>query len=217
LVYTKHSKLFLGKFENKDLSVTFREYPFIDRNVSSAELFIGDEPEVYYWNSEGDSYHFKKVYIKSGPNHFKSYFDIPKSNETRISLYGADNYNSEYPTVVSLVQNETANYLLVIAADKFTVSNQVLSSAEKNGKEFGIGFFGETSIKGITNFTVNSVYDNYISKMIYRENEKTYSLNKMFAAENVSDYFFARLDRKNYFLVYSNKKEGYLSITSLKK
>jgi hypothetical protein len=39
----------------------------------------------------------------------------------------------------------------------------------------------------------------------------------MFAAENVSDYFFARLDRKNYYLVYSNKKEGYLSIKSLKK
>jgi hypothetical protein len=38
----------------------------------------------------------------------------------------------------------------------------------------------------------------------------------MFAAENVSDYFFARLDRKNYFLVYSNKAGG-LSITSVKK
>ena len=52
--------------------------------------------------------------------------------------------------------------------------------------------------------------------MIYREKEKTYSLNQMLAAENVSDYFFARLDRKNYYLVYSNK-EGGLSITSVKK
>jgi len=217
LVYTKHSKLYLGKFENKDLSVTFREYPFIDRNVSSAELFIGDEPEVYYWNSERDSFHFKKVNIKSGPNYFKSYFEIPKSNGTKIILYGADNYSSEYPTVVSLVQNESENYLLVIASDKFTISNQILSSAEKNGKEFSAGFFGETSIKGITNFTLYSSDDNYINKLVYREKERTFSLNQMFAAENVSDYFFARLDRKNYFLVYSNKKEGYLSITSLKK
>ena len=217
LVYTKHSKLYLGKFENKDLSVTFREYPFIDRNVSSAELFIDDEPKVYYWNSEGDSFNFKKANIKSGPNVYKTYFEIPKSKGIKINLYGADNYNNEYPTVVSLVQNETENYLLVITGDKFSKLNQLIRSADQNGKEFGAGFFGETSIKGITNFTVISTNDNYISKMIYREKENTYLLSQMVAAENVSDYFFARLDRKNYYLVYSNKKEGYLSITSLKK
>jgi hypothetical protein len=217
LVYTKHSKLYLGKFENKDLSVTFREYPFIDRNVSSAELFIGDEPEVYYWRSEGESFQFKKANIKSGPYSFKSYFEIPRSKETKINLYGADSYSSEYPTVVSLVRNESENRLLVIAADQFSISNQIFNSTEQNVKDFGCGFFGETSIKGITNFTVNSADDNYIYKMIYREKEKTYSLNQMFAAENVSDYFFARLDRKNYFLVYSNNKESYISIKSLKK
>jgi hypothetical protein len=217
LIYTKHSKLYLGKFENKDLSVTFREYPFIDRNVSSAELFIGDEPEVYYWKSEGESFQFKKVNIKSGPYYFKSYFEIPKSKGTKINLYGADNYSSEYPTVVSLVQNESENHLLVIAANQFSISNQIFKSVEKNLIDFGDGFIGETSIKGITNFTVNNTYDNYIYKMIYRDKEKTYLLNQMFAAENVSDYFFARLDRKNYFLVYSNNKESYISIKSLKK
>jgi len=217
LVYTKHSKLYLGKFENKDLSVTFREYPFIDRNVSSAELFIGDEPEVYYWRSEGESFQFKKANIKSGPYSFRSYFEIPRSKETEINLYGADSYSSEYSTVVSLVRNESENHLLVIAADQFSISNQIFNTTEQNVKDFGSGFFGETSIKDITNFTVNSADDNYIYKMIYREKEKTYSLNQMFAAENVSDYFFARLDRKNYFLVYSNNKESYISIKSLKK
>ncbi|MCW8803732.1 MAG: VCBS repeat-containing protein [Ignavibacteriaceae bacterium] len=217
LVYNKQSKLYLGKFENRDLSITFREYPFIDRNVSLAELFINEEPEVYYWKAEGDSLQFKMAQIKAGPNIYETYFEIPKSKGIRTNLYAADNYSNEYPSVASIVQNETKSYLLVIAGDEFIISNQLFRSAIENEKEFGRGFFGEASIKGIINFTVNSVDDNYINKMIYREKAKTYSLNQMLVAENVSDYFFARLDRKNYFLVYSNKKEGYLSITSLKK
>lgn len=216
VAYNKNSKLYLGKFENRELSITFREFPFIDRNVSSAELFIKDEPVVYYWKSERDSLQFKSARIKSGPNVYQTYFEILKSKEIKTNLYGADNYSNEYPTVVSLVQNETENYLLVIAADKFSLSNKLFRTSEEDKTEFGRGFLGETSIKGIINFTVNSSDDNYINKMVYSENEKTYSLSQMFAAENVSDYFFARLDRKNYFLVYSNK-EGGLSITSVKK
>ena len=156
VAYNKNSKLYLGKFENRDLSITFREFPFIDRNVSSAELFIEDEPVVYYWKSEGDSLQFKSARIKSGPNVYQTYFEIFKSKEIITNLYGADNYSNEYPTVVSLVQNETENYLLVIAADKFSLSNKFFRTLEGDRTEFGRGFLGETSIKGIINFTVNS-------------------------------------------------------------
>ena len=217
LVYNKQSKLYLGKFENRDLSVTFREYPFIDRNVISAQLFIEDEPVVYYWRSEDDTLQFKSAQIKSGPNDYNTFFENSKTNGTEVNLFGADNYINEYPTVVSILQNETEKKLLVMVGDKFSISNQLFRSVDENNIEFGRGFFGETSIKGIINFTLFSSDDNYINKLVYLEKERTFSLNQMFAAENVSDYFFARLDRKNYYLVYSNKKEGYLSITSLKK
>jgi len=216
LVYNKQSKLYLGKFENRDLSITFKEYPFIDRNVSSAELFIEAEPEVYYWKSEGEFSYFNKATIKSGPHVYKSYFEIPKADGIKTFFYGANVYKNEYPIVVGIVQSEAGNHLLVVSGDKFSSSNQLFGDGEEVKREFGRGYFGETSIKGITNFTVNSIDDNYINKMSYSEKEKTFSLNQMLAAENVSDYFFARLDRKNYFLVYSNKN-GELSITSLKK
>ncbi len=217
LVYNKQSKLYLGKFENRDLSVTFREYPFIDRNVSSAQLFIDDEPVVYYWSAKDDTLQFKSAHIKSGPNELRTLFEISKTNATVVNLFGADNYSSEYPAVVSIVQNDNEKYLLVVAGEKFSITNQVFKSEDGKKTELSRGFFGETSIKGIINFTVNSSADNYISKLVYRQKERNFSLSKLFAAENVSDYFFARLDRKNYYLVYSNKKEGYISITSLKK
>lgn len=217
LIYNKQSKLYLGKFENRDLSITFREYPFIDRNVSSAQLFIEDDPVVYYWRSENDTMQFKSAHIKSGPNEYRTLHEVFKSKETEVNLFGADNYQNEYPIVVSIVQNENEEKLFVVIGDKISISDQVLNSFDENRRKFGRGFFGETSIKGIINFTVNSIDDNYIYKLVYREKERTFSLNQMFAAENVSDYFFARLDRKNYYLVYSNKKDGHISITSLKK
>jgi hypothetical protein len=216
LVYNKQSKLYLGKFENRDLSVIFREYPFIDRNVISAQLFIEDEPVVYYWKSEDDTLQFKSVQIKSGPNDFNTFFEISKTNSTEINLFGADNYINEYPTVVSILQNETKKYLLVMVGDKFSISDQIFSSINEDERELGRGFFGETSIKGIINFTVFTANDNYIYRMIFLEKEKKFSLSRMLAAENVSDYFFARLDKKNYYLIYSNK-EGSLFVTPIKK
>ncbi len=82
--------------------------------------------------------------------------------------------------------------------------------------DFGRGFFGETTTKGIINFTVNTVDDDYINTIIYSEKEKSYLLSRTFPANYVSDYFFIKPDQKNYYLVYSNT-EGELSITSVKK
>src|SRR4030066_18023 len=87
------------------------------------------------------------------PDDFKTYFEILKSEGIRTNLYGADNYNNEYPIIVGIVQNEIENHLIVLAGDKFSTSNQVITAVDEKKKEFGRGFFGETSIKGIINFT----------------------------------------------------------------
>jgi hypothetical protein len=216
VLYNKHSKLYLGKFENRELSITFKEYPFIDRNVSKAKIKIIAETEIYYWKSEADTFYFKMADIEEGPNVLKTYFKIPASKELKINLYGSDNYINQYPTIVSFVQNETDNHIFVISENKFNKSDQLFKNQTERKKEFGRGFFGETSIKGIINFMVISTDDNYINKLVYSEKEKSYLLSRMFVAENLSDYFFARTGKKNYYLVYSNKK-GELSISSAKK
>lgn len=217
LVYNKESKLYLGKFENRDLSVTFKEYPFIDRNVTLAKIFVDKNPEIYYWKSEGPSFQFNKAEVKPGPNEYTNYFQIPRSDSLSINLYGADYFNNEYPTLVSIVQSESDRYSLVLSADKLSINTPLSNLSTKHIIKFGKGFFGPTSIKGIINFTLNAEGDDYIYKLVFNEKQKTYLLRKMLDAKNVSDYFFARLDHKNYYLVYSNKSEGCLSISSLKK
>ena len=147
LVYNKQSKLHLGKFENRDLSITFKEYPFIDRNVSLAKIRIKDEPEVFYWKSERDTFYFKMADIESGPNIYNTYFEIPKSDELVINLYGANYYN-DYPTIVSFVQNESEKYIFVISGNRFSMSTKFFNNKAEVKNDFGRGFFGETTIRG---------------------------------------------------------------------
>jgi hypothetical protein len=217
LVYNKNSKFYLGKFENRDLSVTFREYPPIDRNVNLAGLVVNEHPEIYYWKTEGDSLQFKSVDVVSGLNIYQTHFEIPKSDSLTVDLYRSDTYYNDYPSLVSFVQFETVNYSLVLSGNKISINKNIFNPSAKYFKKFDRGYFGGTTIKGINNFTVNTTDDFYISKLVFNEKARSFTLRKMLDAENVSDYFFARLDKKNYYLIYSNEKEGYLSILPLNK
>ena len=217
LVYNKESKMYLGKFENRDLSVTFKEYPFIDRNVTLAKIFTNNNPKIYYWKSEGASFQFKMVEVKPGPNEYTNYFQVPQSDSLTINLYGADYFDNEYPSLVGIIQSKNDSYSLVLSSDKLSINNPLFSITRDYIKKFGKGFFGATSIKGIINFTLNAEDDAYIYTLVFNEKQRTYLLRKMLEAKYVSDYFFARLDQKNYYLVYSNKNDGSLSISSLKK
>jgi len=209
--------MYLGRFENRDLSVTFKEYPFVDRNVSQAELFVKNNPTIYYWKTEGSDYQFKMCEVKSGPNEYVNYFRIPQSDSVSISMYGADFLNNEYPSMVSFVQSKAESFCFILNSGKVSIQKLLVNPVMNRMYRFRKGFFGETSIKGIMNFTLNDDDDSYIYKLVLGEKGKTYVLKHMLDAKNVSDYFFARLDKKNYYLVYSNKNEGCLSVLSSKK
>ena len=216
IAYNKQSKMYLGKFENRDLSITFKEYPFLDRNVSLAKIRVQAGPEVFYWKTEQDAFIFKKVNIESVPNLYKTYYNVLKSEKLKLNLYGSDLYFSNYPGVVSVVQNESENKLFILTGNTLYTSDKLFKDDIIINKEFGRGKFGEINSKGIINFSVNTNDDDYINTLIYSEKDKGYLFNRTISANNVSDYLFLRLDHNNYYLVYSNQK-GDLLVTSAKK
>jgi hypothetical protein len=156
------------------------------------------------------------VDIEPGPNVYTSYFKIPKTEMLRINLYGANLYFNSYPTMVSIVQAESEKYLLLLTGNRIRISSKLFNDEQIVNREFGRGIFSEIILKGIINFSVNTTDDDYINTLIYSEKEKNYILSRTISANDVSDYFFLRIDQKNYYLVYSNE-EGELLITSIKK
>jgi len=216
IVYNKQSKMHLGKFENRDQSITFKEYPFLDRNVSLAKIRIQNELEVFYWNSVRDTFYFKMVDIEPGPNLYKSYYRIPKSEKLDVKLYGANLYFNNYPSIISLLQNESEKQLFLITGKTLNISSNIFNDENIANKEFGRGVFSGMIMKGIINFSVNTLDDDYINALIFSEKDNGYLLSRIIPAIKVSDYFFLPIDQKNYYLVYSNQK-GELLITSAKK
>ena len=216
LAYNKKSKLYAGKFEYREQSITFKEYPFIDRNVSSAKIRIQNKPEIFYWNNERNTYSFKLVDIEQSPIYYRTYFTIPDSENVDIKLYGSEYYYNNYPTIISFVQNNFQRNTISFTGNKFNKSNMLFNNSIDTRKNFGRGFFGEIALKGIINFSVNTIDDNYINTLIYNEKSKIFLLSKTVHADSISDFFFMRNDTNNYYLVYSNT-EGELLITSVKK
>jgi len=175
-----------------------------------------DEPEVFYWKSERDTFYFKMVDIEPGPNIYKTYFDIPNTDKLSINLYGANTYYENYPTVVSFIQNESEKYILAFSGNKLSITKKFFSTPNDIREEFGRGRFSDIVMKGIINFSINTQDDDYIYTLIYNEKEKNYVLNPTIKALDAYDYFFLKPDQKNYYLVYSNK-EGELLLKSIKK
>jgi len=215
LAYNKGSRLHMGRFENRGLSITFKEFPVIDRNVKFAKIRINNEPEIFYWKSESDSFYFKSADIVSGPNILSTYFSIGKSDDLTINLYAANFYNLNNPTVVSFVQNDSEKYMLIFAGDTFGKFTQYFSDKTEGILKFGRGFFGDISAKGVINFTVNTIDDDYISTLNYNERDRKYTLSRTIQLVSIYDYIFIKAQQKNY-LFYSNT-EGELSISLIKK
>jgi hypothetical protein len=132
-----------------------------------------------------------------------------------INLYAANFYNSSYPTVVSFVQKEDENSVLLFSGNQFRKSTPIIEGDLVQNVKFGRGFFGDIRNAGIINFTINSIDDDYIYTLIFNDQDSNYHLKPLIFKENISDYIYMNLKQKSY-LVYSNKT-GELSISLLKK
>ena len=74
ITYNNENSFVLGKFEYRKLSVTFKQYPFVDRNVLHSQLIAAEEPIIYYWKEHSDTLYYKKAVIKTSPNEYKKYY-----------------------------------------------------------------------------------------------------------------------------------------------
>jgi len=215
LVYEKSGKMYLGRFEHRELSITFKEYPFIDRDVISAELFIEQNPVVYYWKENEDSLFFNRVEIKTGPNNFQGITGIAKSDSNKIYLYARD--NKDYPEgILSLFQSDNTKSLIISDGLKINIYKSNSNEYLPGNFNFTKAYFGGSGKKGFNEWSLYSLFNKAFMSLIINRDNHNYDLRILLEAEGVSDYFIDKFDFKNFQLVYSNKQLGCISIVSLK-
>ncbi len=217
LLYEKGNKLFLGKFEHKDLSLTFKEYPFIDRDVICAKLFLDKDIQTYYWKAKSDSVFYNNVIVKTGPNIYRGIVGLSKGDSIKISLFASNQLFNGKPWLISAIKNGDENFII-------SFKENVYKKLQPLTEEFELTYskveqFVFTKLQNDENETpfIYLPESKTLNKLIISKDGKTYSLKQITSEVDINNYFIDKFNATNYHLVYSNKKKGCISIVRLKK
>jgi hypothetical protein len=217
LLYEKSSILYLGRFEHRDLSLTFKEFPFLARDVICAELFLDKDVRAYYWKETSDSLFLNEVVIKTGPNDYRGIVGLSKQDSINISLFASNQLYKGKPWLLSSVQNEAEKFLVSFKEKNYKILHTL-------GEEIDFGNFNDEQVlfSELQNgesekFLIYLPDSKTLNKLQILKDGKSYSLKLILDAVDINNYFIDKFNSKKYHLVYSNKEKGCISLVPLKK
>jgi len=217
VTYNSTNRFVLGKFEYRDLSVTFKLYPSVDRNVLYSELIASEEPIIYYWKEYSDTLFYKKAVIKASPNEYENIIHLPKTDSVVFSSLSADLLNNGSSHVISVVGTNESNFTLVSNYWMPDVSTSLIFPEWLNMKDENQLFFSFINSGTKKNLAVYSPGNKSLSKVVLSNKSKRLNFTKLIDSVDAADYFIESIFPGNYHFVFSNKREGCISIIQLKQ
>jgi len=217
VTYNNANRFVLGKFEDRGLSVTFKQYPFIDMNVHNSELIVAEEPIIYYWKEYSDTLYYKKAVINTGPNEYENIFQLPKTDSVVFSSITVDLLNSGSSSVISIIGSGKNDFTLVSDYWKpdFTPSlifPEWLNINEKNQLFFSLINYGSEK-----SLAVYSPEQKLLSKIDLSGKSRRLSFTKLIDSVDAADFFIESIFPGKHHFVFSNKREGCISLIQLRQ
>ena len=217
ITYNNTNRLFLGKFEYRELSVTFKQYPSVDRNVLNSELIAAEEPIIYYWKEYSDTLYYKKAVIKTGPNEYENIIHLPKPDSIVFSSISSDLQNNGPTNVISILRSGKSDFTLVSDYWKPDFTYSLIFPEWLNIKEENQLFFSFINSGIKNNLVVYSPEQKSLSKIDLSNTSKRLNFTKLIDSVDAADYFIGSIFPGKYHFVFSNKREGCISLIQLKK
>jgi hypothetical protein len=217
LLYEKDNKLLLGKFEHRDLSLTFKEYPFIDRDVISAKLFLDKDIQAYYWKATSDSVFYNNVIVKTGPNIYNGIAGLSRGDSIKISLIASNQLFNGKPWLISAIKKGDENSVISFKENVYKKLQPLDEEFELNDSKYEQLLFARLQNDENENPFIYLPELKTLNKLVISKDGKTFSLKQIIDGMDINNYFIDKFNATNYHLVYSNKKKGCISIVRLKK
>jgi len=217
ITYNSANRLVLGKFEYRELSITFKQYPSVDRNVLHSELIAAEEPIIYYWKEYSDTLYYKKAVIKTGPNEYENIIHLPKTDSVVFSSLSADLLNNGSSDVISVVGTGEGNFSLVSDNWRPDFISSLIFPEWLNIKDENQLFFSFINSGSEKNLIVYSPEQKSLSKIDLSSTGKRLSFTKLIDSVDAADYFIESIFPGKYHFVFSNKREGCISLIQLKQ
>ncbi len=217
ITYNNANRFVLGKFEYRNLSITFKQYPFIDGNVLHSEIIASEEPVIYYWKEYFDTLFYKKAVIKTGPNEYKNIIHLPKTDLVVFSSLSANLLNNSSIDVISVIGTGEGNFTLFSDYWRPDFSSSLIFPEWLNMKDENQLFFSFINSGSKKYLTAYSPEQKSLSRVDLTRKSKRLSFTKLIDSVNAADYYIENMfSNKNHF-VFSNNQEGCISIIQLKK
>lgn len=217
ITYNSTNRFVLGKFEYRDLSITFKQYPFVDKNVLHSELIDAEEPIIYYWKEHSDTLYYKKAVIKTGPNEYENIIHLPKTDSTVFSSISANLLNNGSSNVISIIGSGKSDFTLVSDYWKPDVSCSLIFPEWLNIKDENQLFFSFINSGYRNILAVYSPEQKSLSKVDLSNKSKRLNFTKLIDSVDAADFFIESIFPGNYHFVFSNKHEGCISLIQLEK
>ena len=210
IAYLKTSGGFLGRFEYRTLSITFKEFPVYDRNVIDTRITSVDNPVLYYWKKDPDSLLLMRVEISPGPNNYKKLTGFPASKETYLKTFITQKVGTIDANSFSYFDYDKENRIIISDGGRknFSFITDELKSKVKNKKKSETDFLFKYNSGFLT---VYLPAERSFQRLDYRERDTKLNISKLLDAENAGDYFVEQIDEKNIRIVFINKSEGFIS------
>jgi hypothetical protein len=215
VAYNKKNKLGLGIFEYHAFRYSLTDYPDLDSDVKSVNIFFTPDISLNYWKSFGDSVQYIVKTIKGDIK--KSLYTVPDAGSKYFYVrnFTGDLYNSERDAAINFISLNDQS--LVITSDEYAKN---IRSKVKVDKKIYIDsmnnfFFGEIKQNGIKRLFVYLSEEKSVNQIHFVRRGKEIVITKLFGLEEIGGYFIKNLSFKNYHLVYTNKKENCITIREL--
>ncbi len=210
LAYTKSSRSYVGRFEYKTLSITFREYPAYDRNVLDARITGVENPILYYWKEVQDSLMLMRVEISPGPNKYKKLTGFLRTNNTILRSFITQQGGTMSLNSFSYFDYDNDNRVIISDGGRknFSFITDELNYNFKSKKKSDADILFKYNSGYLTVYIPG---EESFQKLDYREKETKLNISKLLDAENAGDYFVEQIDEKKLRIVFINKSEGFIS------
>ena len=210
ITYLKSSAGFLGRFEYRTLSITFKEFPVYDRNVIDARITGVDNPVIYYWKKDRDSLLLMRVEISQGPNKYKKLIGFPGSKNVFLKSFITQRIGTIDANSFSYFDYDKENRIIISDGGRknFSFITDELKSDSRNKNKSGSDFLFKYNSGILTAYLPG---EKSFRRLDYRERDTKLNISKLLDAENAGDYFVEQIDEKKIRLVFINKSEGSIS------
>ncbi len=212
------SLAFVSLFNYRDSSYDEIVADTLDKNVVSAQIVIGKNPEVFYWKHNDDSlYYLHKNVVTAKTNKIYSaeiQKDSVNQSLTTVKLFENDMFPTSKP--ISLIKQK--DYFLIIIRNHEKTQFVKLSKENVGNKIKNINqikYFYDDELRQKV-FFILANDSTSIFKLDLDKKFTLLSLSKSIESSKIYDYFVTKLFDKFDYLVYSSGKASYIKFLRIK-